>query len=443
MRNAALIARLLRQHAPDILFAAIMLLIMFFMGMYTALLSVVQGSTLMDGSSINGIDVSRMDPDQAVDYVVGIEEERLLGGIELTLSAQGREMRCDAGDLGATTDARELVSLLIGGTAEGSLMGRAEAYYALRDGAQCEITVAFDSDRVNAICRDFSELFYRAPVDASLRLSDAGDAFDYVPDQDGARVDRTALYQEVWEKLHEQRQVRVAVDVLSVSADVPLKALTDNTMLLAFYETRVDVEHAEAVEALAARLNGSAMQGSDSLDLRAVLYGEEGLVPGEEAYAASQIAGTLYDALLLAGADKVERHPNDRPPDYVEIGLDAALDGERNLIMQNNTRFPMYILAGVNGGTLRVEVHGRLMRVDETIQLRTGSIRAIMPDPPLFIDDSSLPEGELRLVTEAENGYRVSAYREVLVDDKVTSNELLSMDIYPAVQEVYHRGTGR
>jgi len=97
----------------------------------------------------------------------------------------------------------------------------------------------------------------------------------------------------------------------------------------------------------------------------------------------------------------------------------------------------------VREGELHMEVHGRLMRVEETIQLRTGSVRSIKPEFPLFFDDATLPEGKQKLVRKGMEGYRVSSYRSVLRGGVVVSDELLSMDVYPPVQEVYHRGTLR
>ena len=442
-KRGALILHMLTRHGLDIAFVAILLFAMFAMGIYAAQSDVVAGSRLLEGSSVNGIDLSEMDPDQALEKVVKQEEERLLEAVRLVLVIKGQEYVYGAHDLGAKTDALEVVSAIIGDTGKDSLTKRTQAYYLLRDGVQCDVSVSFDAAYIEALCLDVAARFYEKPVDASLRLSESGDSFDYIADRNGSSIDSMALYRSVMASLAQGVVGRVQVQVESTSAGTPLNMLTDNTMPLSTFDTAIGSdEDLLRLSELIEPLNGYVIPGYGSISLRDVLYPAGG-IPREGEAAASQIASTLYDALLLAGVDKTERHPNNRPPEYVEMGLDAALDDTRNLVMQNNTRFPIYILAGVREGELHMEVHGRLMRVEETIQLRTGSVRSIKPEFPLFFDDATLPEGKQKLVRKGMEGYRVSSYRSVLRGGVVVSDELLSMDVYPPVQEVYHRGTLR
>jgi uncharacterized protein YabE (DUF348 family) len=109
--------------------------------------------------------------------------------------------------------------------------------------------------------------------------------------------------------------------------------------------------------------------------------------------------------------------------------------------MRNVRSSSLHILAGEQDGSMKIEIHGRLGRVDEQIRVRSV-VREFEPPPPVFIDDPTLSEGEQELVIPAENGYRVSSYREVLRDGEVVSSDLLSMNVYDAVQETYSRGTG-
>ncbi len=433
--------RLAGEHLLDLMFTAAMIIAMFAMGIYTAQSAILDGAALLPGSSINGVDVSGMDPDRARELVIQQEEARLLGQVSLKLSAGAGERSYRAEDLGAFTDARERVDELFAQMLKGGMLSRTNAYYRVRDGAQVDIAVLYDAEKVEETCRAFCALFYKPPENASVKLAGDGKGFDYISDQNGAQVDFIDLFHAAWAQLESGESATVQVQIKAIPAAVSEVSLRESIMALSTCETELAVEEGELARTLLDAVNGYVLSVGGTIDLKALLY--QGVrVPAQEQAVVSQIAGTLYDALLLAGANKVERHPNARPVEYLPIGLDAALDDAHNLIMRNDARFPLYVLAAWQEGKIKIEVHGRPGNLDETVRIRSVIVKPIEPpSTPLFIDDPTLPAGKQQLVTAAQEGYRVSSYREVLRDGKVVINELLAMDVYPAVQEVYNRGS--
>ncbi len=438
MARVAEWGRHLAENAFDLLFTLAMMTAILAIGLYTAQSDVVGGAVLLERSSINGVDLSGMDADRALAHIIRAEEERLLDGVSLTLEAGEHRETYGAADLGAVTDAAEVFTAAMEPLRKGGVTGRTAAYYRLRDGLTCPVTIAYDSARAEEICRNFAEQFYLAPRDASIRLSAAGDSLEYVDAQDGRRVDSVKLFSQVWAKLRESGVVRVAADMEVVPAQVSMQALRENTVSLADEDTALEPQDEAAARELLERLNGLAIPAGGEMRLRETLFGEEEVT---QPAAASQIATTLYRALLLSGSEIVERHPCDIPPDYALIGLDAALDQRRNLRMRNRSHHPLYIIAGARDGAISVEVYGGLGSVDGTVGLRSVIVETIQPPPPQFIDDRTLAPGELKMVTPAREGYRVSSYRETVRDGEIVSSELLSMDDYAPVQEIFHKGS--
>lgn len=81
----------------------------------------------------------------------------------------------------------------------------------------------------------------------------------------------------------------------------------------------------------------------------------------EEAIAGGicQVSSTLYNAVLLADMDIVERHAHSRPVGSVPLGRDATVAaGVADLQFRNNREEPVRVLAEVAGAQLLVRVAG-------------------------------------------------------------------------------------
>ncbi len=77
-----------------------------------------------------------------------------------------------------------------------------------------------------------------------------------------------------------------------------------------------------------------------------------------------QVSSTLFNALLLAGCNIIERHRHNLPVHYVEPGLDATIRyGKKDLRMKNPHDFPLYIYAEVNDSSLVITI-----RADKNLQ---------------------------------------------------------------------------
>jgi len=73
-----------------------------------------------------------------------------------------------------------------------------------------------------------------------------------------------------------------------------------------------------------------------------------------------QVSTTLYNAVLDAGLEVVERHPHSSRVPYVAPGKDATVVfGALDFRFRNNTAHPVIIKAGISRGKISVQINGK------------------------------------------------------------------------------------
>lgn len=148
-----------------------------------------------------------------------------------------------------------------------------------------------------------------------------------------------------------------------------------------------------------------------------------------------QVASTLYNAVLFAELEIVERHCHPYPVSYVPPGRDATIAGDTlDLKFTNNLNAPVYIASQSENGELSINVFGVKKGEGRTVRV-ASDINEIMPDV-IITRDYSLEEGETKVIYSGAIGYSVQVLREVIVNGKVVSREQISSDYYPPVNKV-------
>ena len=76
-----------------------------------------------------------------------------------------------------------------------------------------------------------------------------------------------------------------------------------------------------------------------------------------------QVSTTLYNAVLKAELEVVERSPHSMVVTYVKPSMDAAIAGDyKDFKFKNNTDVPLYIEGGTTGGTIYFNIYGEETR---------------------------------------------------------------------------------
>ena len=156
-----------------------------------------------------------------------------------------------------------------------------------------------------------------------------------------------------------------------------------------------------------------------------------------------QVTTTLYNSVILAELEIVERKNHSLPVAYVPLGRDAAVAGDyKDLKFKNDTEYPVYIEAFVADNKVVTnvyghEIHGPSRKV-EFEQIRVGTI----PKPPEKItEDPNRPEGEREVTHTGKAGSKVTTNKLVYENDVLISKEWFSDSTYIATADEVTVGT--
>ena len=182
---------------------------------------------------------------------------------------------------------------------------------------------------------------------------------------------------------------------------------------------------------------GPRMASAGYQEAPVILNGE--LTPGMGG-GVCQTSTTLYNALLLADLEIIERSPHSMPPAYVPKGTDGAVaTGYLDLRFKNNFDYPIYFDSEVIGTRVYFYIYGDMRSRDYTVKIET-QLNATIPYKIHENLDPSLPPGARVLVQEGRTGYKVSTFKSIIKNDEVVSTERISSDYYRERDFIYKIG---
>jgi vancomycin resistance protein YoaR len=153
-----------------------------------------------------------------------------------------------------------------------------------------------------------------------------------------------------------------------------------------------------------------------------------------------QVSSTLYNAVVLAGLEVVERYNHQLAVGYVPIGRDATVDfGTRDFVFRNSTEFPTAVLGECSGGKLTFRILGSSKSCGRTYKVVVTNQRAL-PFETVERLDESLEPGETKVLQKGGRGFRCRAWRYVYEGDKLVEKELLSNDYYMPYTRIVAKG---
>lgn len=154
-----------------------------------------------------------------------------------------------------------------------------------------------------------------------------------------------------------------------------------------------------------------------------------------------QISSTLYNAVLRANLEIVERRNHQFVTSYVEAGMDATVVyGMTDFKFKNTRKYPVKIFASAKNGVASVSLYGIKEKEEYTFSFRTVTVSTI-PTLTKYIDDPTLPVGTEKVKQKGANGRKTETYMTKMLNGKIISTTVISRDTYDAMQKIILRGT--
>lgn len=143
-----------------------------------------------------------------------------------------------------------------------------------------------------------------------------------------------------------------------------------------------------------------------------------------------QVSSTLYNAVLFANLDIVERKNHSMTVNYVPIGQDATVSyGSVDFKFKNSRNYPIKIVATTNSGILTISIYGVKEEKEYNVTLEVETIEKVDFDV-IYEYSSKIPVGQEFTKQTGKYGYKCSTYKIVSYGDQEISRTLLSTDTY-------------
>ena len=154
-----------------------------------------------------------------------------------------------------------------------------------------------------------------------------------------------------------------------------------------------------------------------------------------------QVSTTLYNAVLRANLDVLERHNHMFTVGYVPLGMDAAVSyGYADLVFKNTTGYPLLIAADVYGNSLTFRICSVNDYPNLKVKVASEIIKKI-PHTVRYIDDPSMPQGTAEVTDNGSDGYIVDTYTKIFNGDSLIRETKLHRSIYQMLPRKIKSGT--
>lgn len=431
------------------------------------------GKRFKAGVKLIGVDVSGMTPEEATGLVKNAAEKKLKT-VAVTISSGENSWTLDSDAMGMGYDIAEAL-------ADGLNFGRGEDdnTVVITSAGEGEFDAKYTWDRgkiISALAAMSQSINTEATAAYAEPVTDwtQEERFIYHAGEEGITLNEEATADAI-EKALGQGEFVCTVEA-TVNAVLPggnIDDLKAATSFIASYTTKFSARRDDEVkqnrkfniQKAADIINGNTIQPGEEWSFNTVVgprtyelgwKGANGISGGKEYTIQAgggicQVSTTLYNALLCANMEIVDRRAHTIPSDYVPVGLDATVDTRGiDFVWKNNTDMPAYIFAKVekvegssSRHTITVYVYGKPLPEGVTYQSRNEIIEErSRQDEAIYTNDASIPTGYQLERVQGHKYYVAEAYQDKYVDGKLAESKLLYTDKYKGNPPEVSIGTG-
>lgn len=431
------------------------------------------GKRFKAGVKLIGVDVSGMTPEEATGLVKNAAEKKLKT-VAVTISSGENSWTLDSDAMGMGYDIADAL-------ADGLNFGRGEDdnTVVITGGGIGEFDAKYTWDRgkiISALAAMSQSINTEATAAYAEPVTDwtQEERFIYHTGEEGITLNEEATADAI-EKALGQGEFVCTVEA-TVNAVLPggnIDDLKAATSFIASYTTKFSARRDDEVkqnrkfniQKAADIINGNTIQPGEEWSFNTVVgprtyelgwKGANGISGGKEYTIQAgggicQPSTTLYNALLCANMEIVDRRAHSIPSDYVPVGLDATVDTRGlDFVWRNNTDMPVYIFARmekVEGSssrhTITVYVYGKPLPEGVTYKSRSEIVEErSRQDEAIYTNDPSIPTGYQLERVQGHKYYVAEAYQDKYVDGKLAESKLLYTDKYKGNPPEVSIGTG-
>ncbi|MGI6669359.1 MAG: VanW family protein [Acetivibrionales bacterium] len=317
------------------------------------------------------------------------------------------------------------------------------------EGHSINIEGSFDSDKLGDILERIKEECDTDEKNAEITYEDGEITFTREVVKRSLNIERSLEKAEKQLAAKDFSEIELVVD--EKKPHIVYEDIKEINGVLSEFSTKFDTNdtnRTDNIKLACSRINGTILLPGESFSMNKALgprtrengYKEapiifkNELVPGTGG-GVCQVSTTLYNTVLLAGMNVIEREHHSIPLYYISPGRDATItENSIDFRFVNNLEYAICLQAGVKGNRLIIRVLGRKKEDDVVYKLKTDIIGVYNPEPPEIIYDNTLKPGEKKVERKEAKGLRVVLYREAYKNGELQWREKLTEDYYKPVR---------
>lgn len=325
-------------------------------------------------------------------------------------------------------------------------------------GYDVQVQISFDKGNLRTELENIAKSINRPCKDAAILVNKDG-GLEIVPEEMGIKLDVEKSMRIIEGNITPVLPAaRIELPVIQskpkYTAD-QLKAIEAEVGSAATSFNTGEANRSSNIRNALARINGTLLTPGDIFSLNSalgprnenngyksapVILNNE-LVPGMGG-GVCQVATTMYNAVLQAGLEVMERQHHTFPPAYVPVGQDATIAGSYiDFKFKNNTGNPIFIFAEAPGSKIAIKFFSKRQPPGRKVKVESQVLNVEDPGPSQVIEDSSLAVGTTKVERKAKKGYRVVVYRNIYEGSKLVKREPISNDYYKPIRGIVKIGT--
>ena len=439
-----------------ILFLSISLL---FMGNAVYASAEEKDNTICQGVFIDEVDVSGMTRTEAEAAVENLVDSIRSKGV--AVKVHDEFVYATMGDLGYTYESNDIISQALDLGKSGNLIKR---YKDLKDIEQGNVvfplSFTFDESKIKELVSTEVSSYNIAPTNATVKRQNG--AFVYTNHTVGSKVNVEKTSKLIADAMTNWNRQDIVIDAV-VEDDMPKytkEAVEKCNTVLGTYTT----EYTTSAQGRAANLangarliNNSVFYPGDIFNAYNILspFTEEngyyiagaylnGIVVDSVGGGACQVTTTLYNAVLEAELEVVERFNHSMVISYVDLSRDAAIAGTyKNFQFKNNTDSPILIEATTKDRRITFTLWGNETRdtVNRKIEYVTEVLSKKNPPADVVTKDPKQPTTYRKVTQTAHTGYKAKLWKVVYENGIEVSRTLVNSSNYAAAPQYVTVGT--
>ena len=408
-------------------------------------------SKIFPGVHIDDIDVSGMTEDEArtavEDYIAQLSASQVT-----LVVAQDTEVPVTVADLSPVWSNPEVVSQAAENTTDGNVIARYKMKKDIEhNGLNFPLEITFDDAALSAYLEENCSI-YDIPVENPTLVREGND-FTIINGEGGQGLDIPAAVAQLEGEFYADYragQTTINLPVVATEPDTSVEDLAKVHDLLGSFTTSYSSSGSNRSGNVAngcRLINGTVLYPGEEFSAYETIkpFTEEngyflagsylnGQVVESLGGGICQVSSTLYNAVLRAELQVVERNSHSMVVNYVDKSADAAIaeSSGKDFRFVNNTDYPIYIEGYTENKKITFNIYGVETRdPGRKVEFESEIVTETVPDHEDIVADASQPIGYVS-ATSAHIGYTAKLWKIVYENGVEVSREVVNNSTYKA-----------